>query len=78
MGDNPLVGASDMTTEEYPGFPTECPGTIHGALTQAEGTSTITENIFENRFMHAQELVRMGANIKMEGRRAVVIVAKVR
>ena len=40
--------------------------------TQAEGTSIITENIFENRFMHAQELVRMGANIKIEGRRAVV------
>ena len=40
--------------------------------TQAEGTSVITENIFENRFMHAQELVRMGANIKIEGRRAVV------
>ena len=38
--------------------------------TQAEGTSIITENIFENRFMHAQELVRMGANIKIEGRRA--------
>jgi UDP-N-acetylglucosamine 1-carboxyvinyltransferase len=40
--------------------------------TQAEGTSLITENIFENRFMHAQELVRMGANIKVEGSRAVV------
>jgi UDP-N-acetylglucosamine 1-carboxyvinyltransferase len=40
--------------------------------TQAEGTSIVTENIFENRFMHAQELVRMGANIKVEGRRAVV------
>jgi UDP-N-acetylglucosamine 1-carboxyvinyltransferase len=40
--------------------------------TQAEGTSIVTENIFENRFMHAQELVRMGANIKIEGRRAVV------
>src|SRR3954447_4410838 len=40
--------------------------------TQAEGTSIVTENIFENRFMHAQELVRMGANIKIEGRRAIV------
>jgi UDP-N-acetylglucosamine 1-carboxyvinyltransferase len=40
--------------------------------TQAEGTSVITENIFENRFMHAQELVRMGANIKIEGRHATV------
>jgi len=40
--------------------------------TQAEGTSIVTENIFENRFMHAQELLRMGANIKIDGRRAVV------
>ncbi len=40
--------------------------------TQAEGASLITENIFENRYMHAQELVRMGANIKIDGRRAVV------
>jgi UDP-N-acetylglucosamine 1-carboxyvinyltransferase len=40
--------------------------------TQAEGTSIITENIFENRFMHISELMRMGANIKVEGRRAVV------
>jgi len=40
--------------------------------TQAEGTSIVTENIFENRFMHAQELVRMGANVKIEGSRAVV------
>jgi UDP-N-acetylglucosamine 1-carboxyvinyltransferase len=40
--------------------------------TQAAGTSIVTENIFENRFMHAQELVRMGANIRIEGRRAIV------
>ncbi len=40
--------------------------------TQAEGASVVSENIFENRFMHAQELVRMGANIKIDGRRAVV------
>jgi UDP-N-acetylglucosamine 1-carboxyvinyltransferase len=40
--------------------------------TQAEGTSVVTENIFENRFMHTQELVRMGANIKIEGRQAIV------
>ena len=40
--------------------------------TQAEGASVITENIFENRFMHAQEMLRMGANIKIEGRRAMV------
>lgn len=71
MGDNPLAGG-DVTTEEYPGFPTDCQAQYMALATQAEGTSVITENIFENRFMHAQELVRMGANIKIEGRRAVV------
>jgi len=62
----------DMTTEEYPGFPTDMQAQYMVLATQADGTSIITENIFENRFMHAQELVRMGANIKIEGRRAVV------
>ncbi|HEY1679219.1 MAG TPA: UDP-N-acetylglucosamine 1-carboxyvinyltransferase [Candidatus Sulfotelmatobacter sp.] len=71
MGDNPF-NAADMTTEEHPGFPTDCQAQFMALATQAEGTSVITENIFENRFMHAQELVRMGANIKIEGRRAVV------
>jgi UDP-N-acetylglucosamine 1-carboxyvinyltransferase len=71
MGDNPL-NAADMSTEEHPGFPTDCQAQYMALATQAEGTSIITENIFENRFMHAQELVRMGANIKIEGRRAIV------
>ena len=71
MGDNPLK-AADMSTEEHPGFPTDCQAQFMALTTQAEGTSVMTENIFENRFMHAQELVRMGANIKIEGRRAVV------
>jgi len=71
MGDNPFT-AADMSTEEYPGFPTDCQAQFMALATQAEGTSIITENIFENRFMHALELVRMGANIKIEGRRAVV------
>ena len=71
MGDNPFTG-SDMLTEEFPGFPTDCQAQFMALVTQAEGTSIITENIFENRFMHAQELVRMGANIKIEGSRAVV------
>jgi len=71
MGDNPFAGA-DMSTEEFPGFPTDCQAQFMALATQAEGASIITENIFENRFMHAQELVRMGANIKIEGRRAVV------
>jgi UDP-N-acetylglucosamine 1-carboxyvinyltransferase len=71
MGDNPFT-SSDLTTEEYPGFPTDMQAQFMALATQAEGTSIITENIFENRFMHAQELVRMGANIKIEGHRAVV------
>src|SRR6266481_2941513 len=64
--------AADIVTEEYPGFPTDMQAQYMALATQAEGTAIITENIFENRFMHAQELVRMGANIKIEGRRAVV------
>jgi UDP-N-acetylglucosamine 1-carboxyvinyltransferase len=72
MGDNPFT-ATDLVTEEYPGFPTDMQAQFMALATQAEGTSIITENIFENRFMHAQELLRMGANIKIEGRRAVVV-----
>jgi UDP-N-acetylglucosamine 1-carboxyvinyltransferase len=71
MGDNPFA-AADISTEEFPGFPTDMQAQFMALATQAEGASIITENIFENRFMHAQELVRMGANIKIEGRRAVV------
>src|SRR4051794_10871496 len=71
MGDHPF-NAADMNTEEYPGFPTDMQAQYMALATQAEGTSVITENIFENRFMHAQELVRMGANIKIEGRGALV------
>jgi UDP-N-acetylglucosamine 1-carboxyvinyltransferase len=71
MGDNPLK-ASDMVTEEYPGFPTDVQAQYMALATQAEGTSIITENIFENRFMHAQELLRLGADIKIEGSRAIV------
>jgi UDP-N-acetylglucosamine 1-carboxyvinyltransferase len=71
MGDNPFT-AADMSTEEFPGFPTDCQAQFMALATQAEGTSIITENIFENRFMHALEMVRMGANIKIEGRRAIV------
>jgi UDP-N-acetylglucosamine 1-carboxyvinyltransferase len=71
MGDNPIK-AADMVTEEYPGFPTDVQAQYMALATQAEGISIITENIFENRFMHALELVRMGASIKIEGSRAVV------
>src|SRR6266478_2091122 len=71
MGDTPHQ-AADINTEEYPGFPTDMQAQYMALATQAEGTSIVTENIFENRFMHAQELVRMGANIRIEGRRAIV------
>ncbi|MGC1186648.1 MAG: UDP-N-acetylglucosamine 1-carboxyvinyltransferase [Candidatus Acidiferrales bacterium] len=66
-----LTGA-DVTTEEYPGFATDMQAQFMALMTQAEGDSTITETIFENRFMHASEMVRMGANITIEGNRAVV------
>ena len=66
-----LVGA-DMTTEEYPGFATDMQAQYMALATQAEGTSAITETIFENRYLHASEMVRMGANISVDGRRAVV------
>ena len=64
--------AADMTTEEYPGFATDMQAQYMALATQAEGTSAITETIFENRYMHASEMIRMGANISIEGRRAVV------
>src|SRR5262249_60642566 len=64
--------AADVSTEEYPGFPTDMQAQYMALATQAEGTSVITENIFENRFMHAQELARMGAEIKVAGARAAV------
>jgi UDP-N-acetylglucosamine 1-carboxyvinyltransferase len=66
-----LVGA-EMTTEEYPGFATDMQAQYMALATQAEGTSLITETIFENRYLHASEMVRMGANISVDGRRAVV------
>ncbi len=71
MGDNPLV-AANIVTEEFPGFPTDMQAQFMALATQAEGASIVTENIFENRFMHALEMVRMGANIKIEGRRAII------
>lgn len=70
----PLNGlrSADVTTEEYPGFPTDLQAQYMALMTQAEGISLITETIFENRFMHALELMRMGANIRLEGRQAIV------
>jgi UDP-N-acetylglucosamine 1-carboxyvinyltransferase len=64
--------AADVKTEEYPGFATDMQAQFMALATQAEGTSVITETIFENRFLHASEMMRMGANITIEGRNAVV------
>jgi UDP-N-acetylglucosamine 1-carboxyvinyltransferase len=64
--------AADISTEEYPGYPTDMQAQYMALATQADGTSLVKENIFENRFMHVQELVRMGANIRVDGRTATV------
>jgi UDP-N-acetylglucosamine 1-carboxyvinyltransferase len=62
----------DVTTEEHPGFATDLQAQYMALMTQGDGISIIKENIFENRFMHAPELVRMGANIRIEGKQAIV------
>jgi len=64
--------AADLATEEYPGFATDMQAQYMALATQAEGASVITETIFENRYLHASEMLRMGANISVDGRRAVV------
>jgi UDP-N-acetylglucosamine 1-carboxyvinyltransferase len=64
--------AADVSTQEYPGFPTDMQAQYMALMTQAEGSSAITETIFENRYSHALELLRMGADIAVDGRRAVV------
>ena len=62
----------DIKTMPYPGFPTDMQAQMMSLLCTVKGTSIITETIFENRFMHAVELKRMGANIKIDGRSAVI------
>jgi UDP-N-acetylglucosamine 1-carboxyvinyltransferase len=62
----------DVATEPYPGFPTDLQAQFMVLMTQATGTSVITEGIFENRFMHVQELVRLGANITPMSQVAIV------
>jgi len=69
---NRKLQSVDVTTEEHPGFATDLQAQFMALMTQAEGISFITETIFENRFMHVLELARMGANIRIEGRQAVV------
>ena len=69
---NGRLRSVDVTTEEYPGFATDLQAQYMALMTQAEGIAIITETIFENRFMHALELARMGANIRLEGRQAII------
>ncbi len=64
--------AAEIITEEYPGFATDLQAQYMAMMTLADGISFITETIFENRFMHALELARMGAEIRLEGRQAIV------
>jgi len=64
--------AAEVTTEEYPGFATDMQAQYMALATQAEGTSVINETIFENRFLHASEMMRMGAQISIDGHRATV------
>jgi UDP-N-acetylglucosamine 1-carboxyvinyltransferase len=62
----------EVTTQPFPGFPTDLQAQLMALMTRAKGTSRITETIFENRFMHVQELARLGARISLDGQNAVI------
>jgi UDP-N-acetylglucosamine 1-carboxyvinyltransferase len=62
----------EITTEPFPGFPTDLQAQLMALMSRADGTSRITETIFENRFMHVQELARLGARIHLDGETAIV------
>ncbi|WP_379063079.1 UDP-N-acetylglucosamine 1-carboxyvinyltransferase [Mesorhizobium sp. UC22_110] len=66
------ISPVDVTTEPFPGFPTDLQAQFMGLMTKAKGKSRITETIFENRFMHVQELARLGAHITLSGQTAIV------
>jgi len=66
------IGPVEVTTEPFPGFPTDLQAQFMALMTRANGTSRITETIFENRFMHVQELARLGARIHLNGETATV------
>ena len=76
VADNPNLVATDLKTLPYPGFPTDIQSPFMAFLTTVNGSSTVIETVFENRFMHVAELNRMGANIKTEGNRAMIQGAK--
>ena len=67
-----ILNSVDVNTEPYPGFPTDLQAQLMAVMTTSSGVSIITENIFENRFMHAPEFARMGADIKLKGNTAVI------
>ncbi len=66
------IKSTNILTEPFPGFPTDLQAQMMALLSIAEGVSIIEEKIFENRFMHVPELIRMGANIEIEGRKAII------
>src|SRR5262249_17698947 len=66
------VRSVDVTTQPFPGFPTDLQAQLMALMTCANGTSRITETIFENRFMHVQELARFGARIQLDGETATI------
>ncbi|MEN9894697.1 MAG: UDP-N-acetylglucosamine 1-carboxyvinyltransferase [Pseudomonadota bacterium] len=69
---NEIIKPVDIVTDPFPGFPTDLQAQFMGLMTRAEGASHITETIFENRFMHVQELARLGARISLSGQTAKV------
>ncbi|KJS85463.1 MAG: UDP-N-acetylglucosamine 1-carboxyvinyltransferase [Peptococcaceae bacterium BICA1-8] len=69
---NGILKSVDIKTLPYPGFPTDMQAQFMALMTKSSGTSLITETVFENRFMHADEFKRMGADIKIEGRSVVI------
>ncbi len=66
------ISPVEVATDPFPGFPTDLQAQLMALMTQADGTSRITETIFENRFMHVQELVRLGARIHLDGETATI------
>jgi UDP-N-acetylglucosamine 1-carboxyvinyltransferase len=69
---NGSLHGADIRTQPYPGFPTDMQAQVMALMCLADGASIVEESIFENRFMHVQELVRMGADIRLSGQAAVV------
>ena len=66
------IAPVDVVTQPFPGFPTDLQAQFMALMTKAKGTSRITETIFENRFMHVQELARLGARIHLDGETATI------